>query len=72
MHEKSCFKTFAAVFLTLKDKQYVFKVNVTDSVDFITVSLIKKFIKTFVNISSNDDLIMMTSDFIICKLLEFK
>ena len=72
MHEKSHFKTFAAVFLTLKDKQYVFKVDAADSIDFTTVNLIEKFIKTSVNILSDNDLRMTVSDSVICKLLEFK
>ena len=72
MHEKSHFKTSAAVFSVLKDKQYIFKADVTDSVNFITANLIEKSIKTSVNILSNDNLIMTVSNFIIHKLLEFK
>ena len=72
IHEKSCFKISAVVFLTLKDKQYFFKVDVTNSVDFTTADLIKKSIETSVNISLNDNSIMTVSDLIIHKLLEFK
>ena len=46
--------------------------NVADSINFITTDLIKKFIKTFVNISLNNNLIIMVFNFLICKLLKFK
>ena len=72
VYEKSCFKTFTAAFLILKNKQYIFKTDVADSVDFMTADLIEKFIETFINISLSDDLTMTVSDSVICKLLEFK
>ena len=72
MCEKSHFKISAAVFSVLKDQQYIFKVDVADSIDFITADSIKKSIKTFINISLNDDLIIIIFNFIIYKLLKFK
>ena len=72
MHEKSCFKIFTAVFSALKDKQYTFKINITNSIDFMIIDLIEKFIKTSVNISLNNNLTMMTFDSIIYKFLKFK
>ena len=59
MHEKSHFKTSAAIFLTLKDKQYIFKVNVADSINFITVDSIEKSIEKSVNVPLSDDSTMM-------------
>ena len=72
MCEKSCFKTSAAVFSTLKDKQYVFKADVINSINFTTVNLIVQSIEMSINASLSNDLTMIISDFIICKLLEFK
>ena len=46
--------------------------NVANSINFITMSLIERFIEMFINVSLNNDLTMITSDFVIYKLLEFK
>ena len=72
VHKKSCFKTSAAVFLILKDKQYIFKVNVVNSIDFMIADLIMQFIEMFVNVLLSNNLTMMISDSVTCKLLEFK
>ena len=72
MHEKSHFKTSTTVFSVLKNKQYILKINVTDSIDFMTADSVKKSIETSVNTSLNNDLIMIVSDFIIYKLFKFK
>ena len=72
IYEKSHFKTSATVFLILKDKQYIFKTDAIDSINFTTASSVEKSIKMFVNIFLNDDLTMMISDFVIHKLLKFK
>ena len=72
MHEKSYFKTSAAIFLTLKDKQYIFKINVINSINSTTADSVEKFIETSVNIFSDNNLIMTVFDSVIYKLLEFK
>ena len=70
--KKSHFKTFAIIFLISKNKQYVFKINVADSINSMIMSSVEKFIKTFINIFLNDDLIIMIFDSIIYKFLKFK
>ena len=70
--EKSHFKTSAEFFLTLKDKQYIFKINIVNNINFMTSDSIMQFIKMFVNVFSDNDSIMMISDSIIYKLLESK
>ena len=40
MYKKSCFKTSAVIFLILKDKQYIFKADAINNIDFMTVSLV--------------------------------
>ena len=72
MCEKSHFKTSAAVFSILKDKQYIFKADAADSINSITADSIKKFIETSVNIFSNNDLTITVFNSVIHKLLEFK
>ena len=72
MCEKSHFKTSAELFLTSKDKQYVFKVDITNSINSITADSVTQSIETSVNVSSDNNSTMTAPDFVTCKLLEFK
>ena len=72
VHEKSCFKTSAVIFLTLKDKQYIFKVDAVNNINSTAADSITQFIETSVNAFLSNDLTMTVSDFITYKLLEFK
>ena len=72
MHKKSCFKTFAELFSALKDKQYAFKADIINSIDFTTADSIMQFIKMLINALSDNSSTMMISDLITHKLLEFK
>ena len=72
MCEKSCFKTSAVIFLILKNKQYIFKTDVINNINFIIINSIIQFIKIFVNVFLSNNLTMTISNSVICKLLKFK
>ena len=72
VYEKSYFKTSAEFFSTLKDKQYIFKADIINSINSTTVDLIAQFIEMSVNVFSNNNLTMIASDSVTHKLLEFK
>ena len=40
MHEKSCFKTSAELFSVLKNKQYIFKVDIINNINSTAADLI--------------------------------